>query len=323
MVEEIAADLFRIEIPLPGTPLKSLNSYVARSRDLNLIIDTGFNHPECRRAMKYGLKYLGINLWLTDFFITHLHADHFGQLSSFAKEGVASIYFNRPEAELIEGDLGIGAMLQYAALCGFPEKDLRRGLSFHPGIKFGGKWKPDLKFLGEGDLIEVGDYEFRCVETPGHTKGHICLYEPHKKLLVAGDHLLVDISPNIQLWSDEENALQDYLGSLDKVYALEIDLVLPGHRRIFSHYRERILELKEHHQRRAEEVLKILEGGQKNAYEVAARMTWDIRFSSWDRLHVSQRWFATGEAISHLKYVQEQGLVQRVVENGKVYFRFA
>ncbi|MBE0597324.1 MAG: MBL fold metallo-hydrolase [Desulfuromonadales bacterium] len=323
MAEEIAADLFRIEIPLPATPLRSLNSYVVRGQDRNLIIDTGLNHPDCRRALRSGLRQLGIDLWQTDFFITHLHADHFSQISSFAKPGVSRIYFNRPEAELIEGDLGIGAMLRYAILSGFPAEELRNGLSFHPGIRFGGQWKPDLRLMAEGDLLAVGGYEFRCVETPGHTKGHICLYEPRKRLLVAGDHLFIDISPNIQLWSDTENALGDYLASLDKIAGLEIDLVLPGHRRLFGNHRQRIAELKEHHRQRAEEVLTILAAGGQDAYQVAARMSWDIRFSSWERLHVAQRWFATGEAIAHLKYVQEQGLVRREIVDGRIFFRLS
>ena len=64
-----------------------------------------------------------------------------------------------------------------------------------------------------------------------------------KKILISGDHILSDITPNIQCWSDQEDPLKNYLASLDKVYQLDVDLVLPGHRRVFKNFRERISEL--------------------------------------------------------------------------------
>lgn len=50
MIEHICAepDIYRIEVPLPNNPLRYLNSYVVRGRDRFLVIDTGFNRPECR-----------------------------------------------------------------------------------------------------------------------------------------------------------------------------------------------------------------------------------------------------------------------------------
>ena len=41
MVQEICSNLFCIEVPLPDSPLKSLNSYVVCAPDRSLIIDTG------------------------------------------------------------------------------------------------------------------------------------------------------------------------------------------------------------------------------------------------------------------------------------------
>jgi len=147
------------------------------------------------------------------------------------------------------------------------------------------------------------------VETPGHTKGHTCLYESAKKILIAGDHILNDITPNIQCWSDQENPLKSYLTSLDKVYKFEVDLVLPGHRRLFKNYIERIDELKQHHQRRADEVVSILSNGSKTAFQVASEMTWDIKYESWQHFPAAQKWFATGEAIAHLRYLEEKGMI--------------
>ena len=304
MIEEILPDLFRIKIPLPKSPLKYLNSYVIRGPERNMIIDTGLNRKECLEAMLDGLRDLEIDLKKTDLFITHLHADHFGLVSKLVTDGTKT-YFNRPDTEIIETFGGWEPMLEYAGLMGFPRDDLRNALDSHPGFKFKSEWIPELSILSDNDTVKVGDFLFKCIETRGHTRGHTCLYEASKKIFVAGDHILNDITPNIQCWSDQENPLGDYLASLDKVRDLEVDLVLPGHRRLFRNHRERIEELERHHSQRIQEVLKILKGGPQNAFQVASKMTWDIAIESWDLFPLAQKWFATGEAISHLRYLEE------------------
>jgi glyoxylase-like metal-dependent hydrolase (beta-lactamase superfamily II) len=316
MCEEILPNLFRLKIPLPDSPLKYLNSYVIKGPDRNLIIDTGLNRRECLEAMQAGLSTLGIDLKASDIFITHLHADHFGLVAKLATD-TSHVYFSRPEKELIESWEGFGPMIAYAGQNGFPEDELQAALDKHPGAKFGSEWIPEMKLLEDGDEIRIGDYEFRCVVTPGHTMGHICLYEPDKKILVAGDHILIDITPNIQCWSDSQNPLKHYLASLEKVYSLKVELTLPGHRRLIENHQTRIEELKRHHADRLTEVLSILKAGAMNAFQVASQMTWDIDSESWDQFPVAQKWFATGEAISHLRYLEEEGQLVRNAD-GKI-----
>jgi glyoxylase-like metal-dependent hydrolase (beta-lactamase superfamily II) len=216
MIEKIQPSLFRLEVPLPNSLLKFLNSYMIRSSDRNLIIDTGLNRKECLDAMQLGLKQLGVDPAKTDFFITDLHADHFGLLSKLVT-GTSQVFFNRPEREFIEASGWWERMVSYAARNGFPENELREAIQSHPGREFGSEWVPEISILKDDDEIIAGSYRFKCVSTPGHSLGHTCLYEPDKKILVAGDHILIDIRPNIQCWSDDHNPLQNYLASLDKV----------------------------------------------------------------------------------------------------------
>ncbi len=310
MCEEILPNLFRLKIPLPESPLKYLNSYVIRDADRSLIIDTGLNRKECLEAMMAGLHKIGIDLEKSDIFITHLHADHFGLVAKLVTDS-SRVYFSRPERELMESWEGFGAMIKYAGKNGFPENELRSVLDKHPGAKYGSDWIPEMQLLDDADAISVGDYHFKCVATPGHTMGHICLYEPGKKLLVAGDHILIDITPNIQCWTDTQNPLKHYLASLDKVAGLKVDLTLPGHRRLITNHVARITELKQHHASRLNEVVAILEGTSLNAFQIASRMTWDIKADSWDQFPVAQKWFATGEAISHVRYLEKEGRLVR------------
>jgi len=319
MVEEILANLYKIEIPLPKSPLKALNSYVIRDAERNLIIDTGWNQEECLKAMQAGLSELGVDLRKTDFFITHLHADHFGLLSNLVTD-TSKIYFNQPDVDRFRSGFLWDDFAHFARLSGYPESELQASLQSHPGFKF--RPNSDLVFsiLKEGATLSFGDYVFQCIETPGHTLGHMCLYEPSQKIFVAGDHLLNDITPNIQLWSDERNPLEEYFESLDKVYKLDIELVLPGHRSIFRNYRERIQELKQHHQKRLDEIISILEKGDQDAFQVASKMSWDIVCDSWDLFPVSQKWFATGEAIAHLKYLKEKGVIRGETRDQRIIF---
>ena len=321
MIEEIIKNFYKVEIPIPWSPLKTVNSYIVKSSSGNLIVDTGWNRKECMNAMMTALRELKVDLKKTNFFITHLHADHIGLIWRLATE-TSTVYFNQPDAILVESERGMDNFANFARKSGFPESEVQVIHGSDPGYKYGMKGPLPFSILKEGDKIGVGDYLFECVETPGHTPGHMCLYEPYEKLFLAGDNILEDITPNIQLWSEERNPLEQYLGSLNKISNFDVKLILPGHRHVFSNFKERIEELKNHHQSRLSEVLFILKSKDKSAYEVASQMSWDIasEYCSWDKFPILQKWFATGEAIAHLKYLEEKGLVQKGLREQNIVF---
>jgi len=322
MIKEILPNIFKIEIPLPGNPLKAINSYVIRDSPRSLIIDTGLNRKECMDVMQAGLGELGVQLKDTDFFITHLHADHFALVSRLATD-TSHVHLNQPDAERHARPGVWDEMVAQARVHGFPERELQSAIRDHPGFRYGSRLDMPLSIVRQDDTIEIGEYRFICIETPGHTRGHMCLFEPTNKILFSGDHILGDITPNIQSWSDDWNPLREYLLSLDKVYELDVEVVLPGHRSIFKNYRERIRELQRHHSTRAEEVLSILQKGSKNAFQVASQMSWDIICESWDLFPVAQKWFATGEAIAHLIYLESKNLVSRDQVKGRAIYSLA
>ncbi|MFZ5563070.1 MAG: MBL fold metallo-hydrolase [Thermodesulfobacteriota bacterium] len=320
MIEEIIPDLFRIKIPLPDTPLKYLNSYVIKAEPRSLIVDTGLNHDVCFAAMRDGLSEIGLNPGRADLFITHMHADHFGLVTRLADAGT-KVFFNRLDAEIIENWQGFEPMIRYAVKSGLPEGALRAALNKHPARRFGTDWRPPLQILADGHQMTVGRYRFTCVHTPGHTQGHMCLYEPEHKVLIAGDHLLIDITPNIQCWSENDDPLNSYMASLDKVRAMDVTHVLPGHRRLFVDCNRRVDELKTHHEHRLEEVMEILAARPgRTAFETASFMTWDIAAENWDAFPPAQKWFATGEAISHLRYLENKGRIYRQTEDPVVTY---
>jgi glyoxylase-like metal-dependent hydrolase (beta-lactamase superfamily II) len=322
MIDEVWPSIFRMEIPLPDNPLKAINSYVIKGEDRFLMIDTGMNRPECMEVMQASLRKLRVDLEKTDFFVTHLHADHFGLISELVTKS-SRVYFNFPDAEVMREINLWEKMTASASLNGFPDKDLQEAVKRHPGRRYHAQGPVDLTLLREEDQVRIGPYRFRCVETPGHTRGHMCLYEPEVKIFFSGDHILNDITPNISRWAEAENEdpLRQYLKSLDKIIPFDIDWVLPGHRTLFQNHRVRIQELKEHHETRAAEALSILKNGNQTGYQVASQMSWDITCKSWDDFPPAQKWFAGGETMAHLQYLQGQGKIVRELKGGKAFFR--
>lgn len=321
MFEEIVPGLYLIKVPLPGSPLKATNSYAIKGTERSLIIDTGWNREECRQALASGLQECGVDMSQADFFITHMHADHSGLVSMLAGEE-ARVYAGSADAQVIRSAAPEHwqEQIDFALERGFPRGELEKAIGNHPGRRYSPGSSLNLCVLKDGDKIGVGEYSFECVETPGHTEGHICLYEPAKKMLICGDHILVDITPNITLSSKERNPLSEYLMSLDKVYDLDVELVLPGHRSILSNHRERIHELKHHHLARLEEVIAILEKGRQNAFQIASQMTWDIACGDWHRFPALQKLFAFAETMAHLKYLEEERQVQWEMDGQGVVF---
>lgn len=323
MIEEVLPNLFRIEIPVPQNPLRVVNTYLVKGSGQFLLVDTGMNRDECINEMRLALTKLSVDLSKTSFLITHWHVDHLGMVTSLASDR-SVIYFNRPESIGMDPAVLMANKQENATLAklsGFPAHEVERATTNHPGYRYGPRGKVNFSVLRDGDTLTIGDYLFQCVETPGHSPGHLCLYEPKKRLLLSGDHILVDITPNIAFWSNTANPLSQYLASLDKVYALEVDLVLPGHRTIITDCRARIKELKQHHETRSREILSILERGRQTAYQTAAQMSWDLEYESWRQFPVLQKWFATGEAISHLKYLEDRGLVNSETNGHEIVFR--
>jgi glyoxylase-like metal-dependent hydrolase (beta-lactamase superfamily II) len=316
VIETILENLFRIEIPLPDIPLKSVNSYIVKGRKRSLVVDVGMNCEECRNALLNGLKELDVDLEEADFFITHLHVDHYELIWNLAAKN-SRVYFNQPESEMIRANTFWEVLENFCRISGFPKSEFVKAFEKPPGGKFFPKNKSEFEILKEGDTIDIGDYVFKCLETPGHSPGHTCLYEPDRKILLSGDHILYDTTPNISQWTDKDNYLHQYLKNLDKVSELKIDLVLPGHGSIFRNCMQRIQEIKLHHENRNKEVLSLLRKGSMSAYAVASSMSWDIQYDMWEQFPAYQKWFATGEAYAHLKYLERLHLIKKD-NNGQV-----
>jgi glyoxylase-like metal-dependent hydrolase (beta-lactamase superfamily II) len=141
------------------------------------------------------------------------------------------------------------------------------------------------------------------IYTPGHAPSHICLYQPERRLLISGDHLLGRVS----LYFDTgytPDPVTEFLDSLGKVENLDARLVLSGHGRPFTDVAGHVAANRSLIDRRLTAVQEALPG---TAYEIAQRV-YGERFSE---LTASWLLTKTGAWLSHL---ERRGLAERAGE---------
>ena len=331
LTEEVANGIFRIPVKLPGNPLKELNSYLIRDPERSLLIDTGFRLPACKEALLAGLGELGVEPGSFDIFLTHLHADHSGLSAEIAGNG-RRILLSEIECEMMEnlpvhGGKWTGEWTERWAgnkardtLAGMPAEIVDDMEALNPAILFappGGKRYTSVK---DGEILHAGGYSLRCILTPGHTPGHMCLWDEQSALMFTGDHVLFDITPNITAWLSVEDSLGNYLSSLRIISEYPVKTALPGHRKA-GDFHTRIDELFNHHSVRLAEVESIISTAPGlTAYEIAGRMRWKIRANNWDEFPATQKIFAVGECLSHLDFLRLRGVIRRMLYSGVYRF---
>ena len=323
MAERLAPNLWRLDIPLEGNPLKNLNSYLITGGERSLLIDTGFRQDSCRRALTDQLAQIGVDRERLDIFLTHLHSDHSGLAPDFVGSR-GSVYISRIDGAGLR--LGLTdaywdrVYAEYATE-GFPEAEIRRLWRANPAQGAAPRnWSEACVTLEDGACLTYGDTVLRCILTPGHTPGHLCLYSREEGWLFSGDHVLFRITPNICRWESMPDALGSYLESLEKLRGLPVRLLLPAHRRETGPLDPRLRQLEEHHRHRLGEILDIVRAEPElTAYEIAGRMRWSIR-SAWREFPVQQKFFAVGECMAHLDHLVCQGRLRRQERDGTIRY---
>ena len=318
--KQIKDNIYVFPIVLPDNPLKWLNCYAFKGRagERSLLIDSGFNRPECLEALCCGMASLGLEPENTDVFFTHLHADHTGNAHALEELGCRLIMgrkeygFMRAQQELNWGGDIDRAMREGAdAACLENARDNKQSFLFESE-----PFSTDC--VDDGDELCCGGHRLRCILTPGHTPGHMCLYSAQDRLVFLGDHVLFDISPNITDWNGVDDSLGDYLASLEKMRGLRAEICLPGHRTAFGKsLDERIDELIEHHGHRLAELEDII--GQNsgiNAGEIAKSLSWHMRGKTWEEYSLSSRWFAFKETLAHLDHLAALGRIEYTADTG-------
>jgi len=305
----------QIKSPGPGSGSWSTNVYVIEGGDGHIVVDSGWDSQESLWALQEGMK--GANLKLRDIkkvVITHIHPDHYGLSSKIKQICGAQVAIHRIDAGFISlrykdfADL-LQKTEELLRQNGVPQDEL-------PQLKEASLWmnkyvtpdSPDV-MLEDGDVISNDSFEFEVLWTPGHSPGHICLYEKERRFIITGDHVLYETTPHVGFNPvSGDNPLGDYVSSVKKLESLRAHFVLPGHGPVFNALGLRIAKILQHHEDRKLAIMKSLRNGLQTAYAIAQQIPWMVNGGStaFRDLSVWDRRMAVTETLAHLKLLVEE-----------------
>lgn len=318
---EVGPMIYQFTVTLPNSPLRALNAYVIKTPEKSLLIDTGFNHPECLDELLKNLAELEISMDKLEVLITHLHVDHGGLAHYFEDQG-CKVYASTIDGKALNANVSKDDYLDSARL------EIAYGMNKGDFDWFSSvihRYRPghvvNYLPLNPGDTYEIGPYHFQVVDLIGHTPGHIGLYEADHNFMFSGDTVLDPISPNITYWENYPDILGSYIKTLKYIDDLKVDCLYAAHRQIIDNPHQRIHEIIDHHHERLDEVLGVMkEDRPYTIREISAGLTWKIRANHWDEYPPHQKWFASGEAYAHIDYLVQRGQLVKTVEDNIYYF---
>ncbi len=328
----LPSGLERLEAWLPIPSLRAVNVYAHKEPDGGVsLVDAGMYtarsiHDVIRGIRRVGFSPCGVERVVA----THFHVDHLTAAAVLAEASGAELYLGRGDLEvaLAGGDPSgfIDSALRLFVENGMPPGEAERIRASHPAMRAVEAYRAilshEIRPLSEGDTIRLGGKTYRVLEAPGHTPGHILLVNEAEHYALVGDVILQGITPHVTLHDPDTDPLGDYLSTLERLASLGLRLALPGHREAIPEPARRAREIIEHHHNRLQEILGILRRrGPQTGYQVARQVRWRVRYESWEEYPMAERFFAMGEALAHLRYLEVRGIVERVEKNGVQAYR--
>jgi glyoxylase-like metal-dependent hydrolase (beta-lactamase superfamily II) len=315
----------QIKIPCPRSASWTTNVYAIEGSDGCILVDSGWDSQESLWALQEGLRAANIKLRdIKKVVITHIHPDHYGLSTKIKQICGAQVAMHR-----IEADFVFPRYRDFSDLMKKTEDMLRRnGVPEDelPQLKEASLWMnkyvtpdlPEVK-LEDGDTVSNGSFRFEVLWTPGHSLGHVCLYERNRKFIMTGDHVLYDTFPHVSFNPQSgDNPLGNYVSSLKKLQSLNVLFVLPGHGPVFNALGLRIESILRYHEDRKRAIMKALRDGLKTAYAVAQQIPWTVNGvdTAFTQLGVWDKRMAVTETIAHLRLLTEEGRTSNVDMDG-------
>lgn len=110
---------------------------------------------------------------------------------------------------------------------------------------------PD-RTLREGDRLDCGAFQLRAVHTPGHASNHLCYLLEQQRLLFTGDHIMQGSTVVI---SPPDGEMATYLNSLERLLALDLAAIAPGHGHVIDKPHDEVRRLIAHRMKREQKVI--------------------------------------------------------------------
>jgi len=237
--ERVLPGVWRLRLPLPWPGVPHGNAWAVRAGDGIVLFDTGMHQPGSMVELERALAMCGLAVEDVRLVVcTHAHSDHYGQAATIVQRADCELWmhpkYEHMSVEAADPEATLKRRVEVARQSGVPEEPLRRYAAERKGHESGiaAVIAPDRALLpGVEVLTDLGAWTVH--ETPGHAPSHVCLFQPERRLLISGDHLLGRIS----LFFDfgySPDPVGEFLGSLEVVQRLGARLCLPGHGRTFT-----------------------------------------------------------------------------------------
>ena len=326
---EIVTGVHQLRIPFPEGIDRFTNAYVIEGNRGSILVDCGWDSSEAVWAFREELRaerlsFEDIN-WIV---VTHVHPDHLGLAAKLRELCGAKVIMHRADAELIHSRYvdfaAVGEATEQALLSyGVPPEDAA-------GMREASAWaaqfvtaiEPDV-LVEDGDAVSNGTFQLEVLHTPGHTPGHICLYDPRKRRLFSGDVVLFDAVPQVGLHPQSGNdPAGDYMESLDYLGQKPVSFVFPGHGPVFNSLGIRTEEILRLLGARQQQILGVLEEGLKTAYEVTCALPWRVDGTDTDFAALAPRERRAGicEVAAWLNHLKAGGKIAGLEQSGKTVF---
>ncbi|HLO00305.1 MAG TPA: MBL fold metallo-hydrolase [Pyrinomonadaceae bacterium] len=149
--------------------------------------------------------------------VTHAHLDHIGGVTALKKlKPAAAIMLHKADEFIYE------ALPEQAGWIGIPRSQWASlGLNFEAPPHVDGYWE-------DGQIYPVGELEFKVIHCPGHTPGHVVLFESRQRKVFVGDVLFAGSVGRTDLPGGSTEQLLDSI--MNKLLPLGDDVeVFSGH----------------------------------------------------------------------------------------------
>lgn len=310
---EVAKGIHWLRMPLPFR-LDHINLWILEDGDGWTIIDTGVKMGEAKKVWEKVAKDLLGDKPVKRLIVTHLHPDHVGLAGWMEHRFGAPLWMSRTDyiqCRMLWHDTGRDAPeagIRFYRAAGFPEDAIETYKKRFGGFGEGVERMPDSYHrLEDGQVITIGDDEWRIIMGSGHAPEHACLYSPARDIFISGDQVIPRISSNVSVHPTEPDAdpLKAWIDSCHKIKAEVPDTVLvcPAHQKAFRGLHARLDQLIDGHERGLSNLLKALD---------EPRRAVDVFGALYKRkIGPELLGMATGESLAHLNCLIGRGLARR------------
>jgi glyoxylase-like metal-dependent hydrolase (beta-lactamase superfamily II) len=237
--ERVLPGVWRLRLPLPFPGVPHCNAWAVAAGDGVVLFDCGMHEPGSLAHLERAMDQVNLRLeHVRLLVITHAHVDHYGQAATVVERSGCALRMHPNHEHATQAakdpEAALQQRIEIARSAGVPAEPLERWSQARRegGSGIAGPAEPDRPLL-PGVEVRSDLGAWLVLETPGHAPSHVCLFQPERRLLISGDHLLGRIS----LYYDygfTPDPVGEFLGSLDAVEAYGPRLCLPGHGRTFA-----------------------------------------------------------------------------------------